>query len=86
MEKLAIEGGIPVRDKKIFYGRQWIEDDDIAAVNEVLRSDYITCGPRVRELECMLAESMEAKYAVVVSSGTAALHCACIAAGIRSGD
>ena len=86
MEKLAIEGGCPVRTGKIFYGRQWIDEDDIQAVEEVLRSDFITCGPKVDELERALCEYAGARYAVVVNSGTSALHCACIAAGIGQDD
>lgn len=86
MERLAIEGGYPVRGGKIYYGRQWIGEDDIRAVEEVLRSDYITCGPKVDEFERELAQYTGAKYAVAVSNGTAALHCACIAAGIGPGD
>lgn len=86
MEKLAINGGYPVRGGKIYYGRQWIDMEDIQAVNDVLRSDYITCGPKVDEMERCLEEYTGAKYAVAVSNGTAALHCACIAAGIRAGD
>ena len=86
MEKLAINGGYPVRSGKIYYGRQWIEEDDIKAVESVLHSDYITCGPRVDELERTLCEFTGAKYAVAVNSGTSALHCACIAAGIGPGD
>ena len=86
MEKLAIDGGYPVRASKIYYGRQWIGDDDVAAVEEVLRSDYITCGPKVDELETALCELTGARYAVAVNSGTSALHCACIAAGIGPGD
>ena len=86
MEKLAIHGGQPVRSEKIYYGRQWIDEDDIAAVSAALRSDYITCGPKVEELERSLSAYTGAKYAVAVSNGTAALHCACIAAGIGPGD
>ena len=86
MEKLAINGGNPVRQNKIFYGRQWIDEDDIQAVASVLRSDYITCGPKVDELEHNLCEFTGAKYAVAVNSGTSALHCACIAAGVGFGD
>lgn len=85
-EKLAIHGGTPVRSDKIFYGRQFIDEDDIAAVGEVLRSPYITCGPDVAAVEKMLAEVTGAKYAVVVSNGTAALHCAMLAAGIGPDD
>lgn len=86
MELLAIHGGTPVRTNKIYYGRQCIEDDDVRAVAETLVGPYITCGPKVRELELKLAHFTGAKYAVVVSNGTAALHCACIAAGIGPGD
>lgn len=86
MEKLAIEGGDPVRKNKIYYGSQWIDKDDAQAINEVLFSPYITCGPKVKEMEQCLSEYTDAKYAVVVSNGTAALHCACIAAGIGKGD
>ena len=68
------------------YGRQWIEDDDIAAVVETLKSDYLTTGPKVAEFEKALAEYTGAKYAVAVSNGTAALHIACLAAGIQEGD
>ena len=86
METLAIFGGKPVRDNKIYYGRQWIDEDDIKAVEEVLRSDYLTCGPMVTQLERNLEEYTGAKHAVAVSNGTAALHCACMAAGIGVGD
>ena len=86
MEELAINGGKPVRETKICYGHQTIEQDDIDAVAECLKSDLITCGPRIREFEHKLCEYTGSKYAVVVSSGTAALHCACYAAGIKAGD
>lgn len=68
------------------YGRQWIEEDDIQAVIEVLKSDYLTTGPKVQEFEKTVAEYVGAKYAVAVSNGTAALHATCFAAGIKSGD
>lgn len=86
MDALAMDGGRPVREEKIYYGKQWIEEDDVQTVASVLRSDYITCGPKVDELEKNLCEFTGAKYAVAVNSGTSALHCACIAAGIGSGD
>ena len=86
MEQLAIFGGTPVRETPIYYGRQFIDTDDIEAVVETLKSDYITCGPKVEELEQKLCEITEAKYAVVVSNGTAALHLAAMAAGIKEGD
>lgn len=68
------------------YGRQWVDDDDIAAAVEVLRGDWMTQGPTVAAFERALAEQCGAKYAVAVSNGTAALHIAAIAAGIRPGD
>ncbi len=86
MERLAIDGGEPIRNNKIYYGKQWIAEDDIQAVEEVLKSDFLTCGPKVQELEKALCDYTGAKHAVVVSNGTAALHCACIAAGIGEGD
>ena len=86
MNKPAICGGMPIRDKKIFYGHQYIDDADIQAVVEVLKSDYLTCGPKIDELEKKLCEVTGAKYAVVCSNGTAALHMACQAAGIGPGD
>lgn len=84
--KLAIEGGTPVRDNPIYYGRQWIDEDDIKAVIETLKSPYITCGPKVLEFEQKLCKYTGARYAVAVSNGTAALHCAMLAAGIGPGD
>ena len=51
MEIAAINGGMPVRNETIYYGRQWIDEDDIKAVGDVLKSNYITCGPKVKELE-----------------------------------
>ena len=86
MKELAINGGTPVRDTKLFYGHQYIDEADIAAVTEVLKSDYLTCGPKITELEKRLCEITGAKYAVVVSNGTAALHIACQAAGVTRGD
>lgn len=86
METLAVKGGKPVRDTKIYYGRQWIDEEDVFAVSEILRSNYLTCGPKVTEMEERLAQYTSARYAVAVSNGTAALHCACIAAGIGPGD
>ncbi len=86
MDKPAICGGKPVRDKKIYYGHQYIDEDDIQAVVEVLRSDYLTCGPKIKELEDRLCRITGARYAVVCSNGTAALHMAAMAAGIGEGD
>lgn len=86
MEKLAVHGGKPVRETKIYYGRQFVDESDIAAVAQVLRSDFLTCGPKIGEMEQALTVYTGAKYAVAVSNGTAALHCACLAAGIGPGD
>lgn len=86
MEELAIFGGKPVRETKIYYGRQCIEQDDIDAVVETLKGDLITCGPKVEELERKLCDVTGAKYAVVVANGTAALHLAALAAGFGEGD
>lgn len=86
MEKLAVMGGAPVRDTKISYGHQYIDEKDIEAVVRVLKSDYLTCGPEIEKVERKLCEITGAKYAVALSSGTAALHAACHAAGIKEGD
>ena len=55
MEELAINGGTPVRDKKLYYGHQCIDDDDIKAVVEVLKGDYLTCGPKIAEIAPTIA-------------------------------
>ena len=87
MNKPAIAGGNPVREKKIFYGHQYIDEADVKAVTEVLTSgDDLTCGPRIIGLEKKLCELTGAKYAVVCSNGTAALHIAAMAAGVSQGD
>lgn len=86
MDKPAICGGTPVRDTKIFYGHQYIDEADIQAVVDVMRSDYLTCGPKITELEEKLCQMTGAKYAVACSNGTAALHIAALAAGVEPGD
>jgi perosamine synthetase len=82
---LAIRGGRPVRDRLLSYGRQWIDDDDVAAVVAVLRSDMLTTGPRVAEFERAFAAAVGAREAVAVSNGTAALHAAVFALGLGPG-
>jgi len=72
--------------KKIPYGHHWIDDKDIKEVTEVLKTDWITQGPKVEEFEKEVAQFCGVKYAVAVSSGTAALHAAYMAAGIKPGD
>jgi len=85
-EVLAIDGGTPVRKTLLPYGRQSISEDDIQAVTDVLRSAWLTTGPKVAEFEEALAAWVGAKYAVAFSSGTAALHGAAFAAGLKPGD
>jgi UDP-4-amino-4,6-dideoxy-N-acetyl-beta-L-altrosamine transaminase len=85
-EKLAVRGGQPVRKEFLPYGHQWIDDFDIKAVTDVLKSYWITQGPKVSEFEKLIAEYCNAKYAVAFSSGTAALHAASFAVGISNGD
>ncbi len=68
------------------YGRQSVDEEDIQSVLDVLSSDYLTTGPKIEEFEKKVADYVGAKYAVAVNSGTAALHIACLAAGIGEGD
>ncbi|WP_252312057.1 UDP-4-amino-4,6-dideoxy-N-acetyl-beta-L-altrosamine transaminase [Sinobaca sp. H24] len=76
----------PIREAYLPYGKQWIDDKDIQAVIDVLKSDYLTTGPAVKKFEELFAHYVGAKYAVSYSSGTAALHGACFAADIGVGD
>jgi perosamine synthetase len=85
-EQLAIDGGTPVRKTLLPYGHQSIGEDDIQAVVDVLRSDWLTTGPKVAEFEEAFAARVGAKHAVSFSSGTAALHGAAFAAGLKPGD
>jgi UDP-4-amino-4,6-dideoxy-N-acetyl-beta-L-altrosamine transaminase len=82
----AIAGGTPVRKDFIPYGKQYIDDDDITAVANILRSPYLTTGPSIEQFEKKLCELANAKYAAAISNGTSALHAACYAAGIHDGD
>lgn len=68
------------------YGKQTIEQDDIQAVVDVLKSDFLTTGPKIAEFEQTVADYVGAKYAIAISNGTSALHAACFAAGIGPGD
>ncbi|MEX2269876.1 MAG: UDP-4-amino-4,6-dideoxy-N-acetyl-beta-L-altrosamine transaminase [Vicinamibacterales bacterium] len=86
MSKLAIDGGVPVRERRLPYGRQWITQRDVDAVVATLQSDWLTTGPKVDEFEKALASKAGTAHAVVVSSGTAALHAAAHAAGVGKGD
>ena len=83
MEKLAMHGGGAASGRLLGYGRQTIDEDDVA---DVLRSDFLTCGPATERFERAVAEAAGARYATAVANGTAALHVACLAAGIGPGD
>jgi UDP-4-amino-4,6-dideoxy-N-acetyl-beta-L-altrosamine transaminase len=85
-DRLAIEGGTPIRETFLPYARQTIEDDDVAAVVAALRSDWLTTGPQVEALEQAFADYVGTRFAVAYSSGTAALHGATYAAGLGPGD
>src|SRR5690349_1108272 len=85
-ESLALQGARPVRDSFLPYGRQSIEEADIQAVVDVLRSDWLTTGPKIGEFEEAFAAYVGARFAVSFSSGTAALHAAAFAAGLQPGD
>ncbi len=86
MQKLAILGGQAVRKDYLSYGRQWIDDEDIKIVAQTLKSDFLTTGPAVENFENGVNNYVGAKYALAVSSCTAALHCALFAAGVKAGD
>ncbi|WP_085992722.1 UDP-4-amino-4,6-dideoxy-N-acetyl-beta-L-altrosamine transaminase [Oceanobacillus senegalensis] len=83
---LALYGGKPVRNAYLPYGRQWIDEEDIKAVTKVLQSEFITTGPMITEFEKAIRDFVGTKYAIAFSSGTAALHAACFAAGITEND
>ena len=83
---LAIDGGAPVRNTYLPYGRQQIDDDDIEHVVDALRSDWLTTGPLVDTFEEAFAAFVGAQHAVAVCNGTAALHAAMFAAGIGQDD
>lgn len=85
-EKLAIDGGKPVRETMLPYGLHQVTDEDVAAVTEVLKGKWLTTGPTVAQFERALAQKVGAASAAAVSSGTAALHLAYMAAGIGPGD
>ncbi len=84
--KLAIEGGLPVRERLLPYGHQSIDDHDITGIVEVLRSDWLTTGPAVQAFEKGVAEFVGAKHGIAVSNGTAALHAAMYAVEIGRND
>ena len=83
---LALHGGTPVRSTLLPYGRQEILEEDIQAVVDTLRSDWLTTGPKVNEFEEAFAARVGSRYAISFSSGTAALHAAAFAAGMGPRD
>src|SRR5271165_3762493 len=85
-QTLAIHGGSPVRASFLPYGRQSVDEADIEAVVGVLRSDWLTTGPKVGEFEEAFAARVGSAHAVSFSSGTAALHAAAFTAGLKAGD
>jgi perosamine synthetase len=85
-DRLAIDGGTPVRSSRLPYGRQMVDEADVAAVAAVLRSDWLTTGPSVEAFEQAFAEVAGTAHAVAVSSGTAALHAIAHAIGVSEGD
>ncbi|MGL5633639.1 MAG: UDP-4-amino-4,6-dideoxy-N-acetyl-beta-L-altrosamine transaminase [Sarcina sp.] len=86
MSELAINGGRPVRESYLDYGKQSISECDIDEVVRVLTSGFLTTGPMVKEFEEKVANYVNAKYAVAITNGTAALHIAMLATGITEGD
>ena len=83
---LAINGGKPVRDSYLSYGKQLIDENDIKNVIDILNEDYLTTGPTVNKFEKIVCDYVGSKYSVAFSSGTSALHAACFVAGINEGD
>lgn len=75
-----------MENKVIPYGRQNITEEDVQAVIETLKSDYLTQGPKIKEFEDNFASYVGAKYAVALANGTAALHLCAIALGVKPGD
>jgi perosamine synthetase len=85
-DQLALYGGKPVRDSFLPYGKQWISEEDIEAVVQILRGDFLTTGPAIHQFERAVADYVGATYAVAFANGTAALHGAVFAAGISEDD
>lgn len=84
--ELAIYGGSPASEHYLGYGHQDISAEDIQAVVDCLKSDYLTCGPATAAFENALRNVTNAEYVTAVANGTAALHLACLAAMIKPGD
>ncbi len=85
-DEIALYGGEPTRNSYLPYSQQWIDEDDLKAVIEILQDDFITTGPMIAHFEQAVARYVGSQYAVAFSSGTAALHAACFAANINKND
>src|SRR5437763_3228611 len=85
-ERLALEGGKPVRATLLPYGHHTVEESDIASVVSTLRSGWLTTGPKIEEFENAIAQLVDARHAVAFSSGTEALHGAALVADLKYGD
>ena len=85
-EKPAVAGGRPQRATMLPYGRQAIDDEDVRAVSEALRGEFLTTGPTVERFEQAFARAVGAKHAVAASNGTVALHLMARALGLGKGD
>lgn len=86
MEKLAIEGGKPIRKDFLPYGKQWLDRKEIDEVIDTLKSDWITTGPKMQLFENNFKKYIGSKYAIAVNSGTAALHISTSSIDINPGD
>ncbi len=86
MEKPAIEGGKPIRDKFLPYATQWIDEKEINEVIDSLKSNWITTGPKMKQFEEKFKNFKGSKYAIAVNSGTAALHISTSSINIIPGD
>ncbi|GGF26507.1 UDP-4-amino-4,6-dideoxy-N-acetyl-beta-L-altrosamine transaminase [Halobacillus andaensis] len=85
-KKLAIQGGKPVRETYLPYGSQSVDDEDVKKVVQVLKSDFLTTGPEIYKFEQKISDYVGANYCVAFANGTAALHAACFAAGVKKND
>lgn len=72
MKKLAINGGTTVRNEKLFYGKQWIDENGIFAIDEILRSDYVACNPKVTGMKRLLKTYTGAKHVIAATNNTEA--------------
>ena len=86
LEKPAIEGGKPIREDFLPYGKQWLDELEINEVVDSLKSNWITTGPKMRLFEEKFKNYIGSNYAVAINSGTAALHVSTSSININPGD